>query len=244
MLILYAKPAQTLGFGAEKDAPVRQAELAGLTQTERLAGEIAESVLSGAFQPGFRLDEYMLAERYGVSRTPVREALRQLASTGLIDIRPRRGATVANATSAQLETLFAAMAEIEATCARLAAMSMTPIERRRLQNMHEAMAALALDDDRDSYTASNVVFHTQIYAGAHNEILSDFATGLRRRLAPFRRAQFRTEGRISRSHSEHGAVVKAILACDAAAAHTAMFHHMSLVEDSFGQLGAVAKAAG
>ena len=60
-----------------------------MTQADRLAEGIAESVLSGEFQPGFRLDEHMLAERYGVSRTPVREALRQLASTGLIDLKPR-----------------------------------------------------------------------------------------------------------------------------------------------------------
>ena len=71
---------------------------------------------------------------------------------------------------------------------------------------------------------ANVTFHAQIYAGAHNAILSEFASGLRRRLAPFRRAQFRAAGRIARSHAEHGAVVKAILACDAAAAHAAMFH--------------------
>ena len=221
---------------------MKQADLEAATQTERLAEGIAESVLSGEFQPGFRLDEYKLAERYGVSRTPVREALRQLTSTGLIDVKPRRGATVANVSSAQLETLFAAMAEIEATCARLAAMSMTPIERRRLQNLHETMAAFAPRDDRDAYAAANIGFHTQIYLGAHNEILSDFATGLRRRLAPFRRAQFRTEGRTARSHAEHAAVVKAISTGDAAAAHAAMFHHMSLVEDSFGQLGAASRA--
>jgi DNA-binding GntR family transcriptional regulator len=221
---------------------LKQADLEVSTQTERLAEGIAESVLSGEFQPGFRLDEHRLAERYGVSRTPVREALRQLASTGLIEVKPRRGATVANVTSAQLETLFAAMAEIEAACARLAAMSMTPIERRRLQNLHETMAAFAPREERDAYAAANIIFHTQIYAGAHNEILSEFAAGLRRRLGPFRRAQFRTEGRIARSHVEHGAVVKAILACDAAAAHAAMFHHMSLVEDSFGQLGAASRA--
>src|ERR1700760_23890 len=69
------------------------------TQAERLADQIAAAVLSGEFRPGFRLDEHMLAERFGVSRTPVREALRQLAATGLIEIKPRRGATVASATS-------------------------------------------------------------------------------------------------------------------------------------------------
>jgi DNA-binding GntR family transcriptional regulator len=214
-----------------------------LTQAERLAEQIAACVLSGEFAPGLRLDEAMLAERYGVSRTPVREALRQLVSTGLIDLKPRRGATVATATSAQLETLFAAMAEIEAACARLAAMSMTPIERRRLQSLHESMAALVRRDDKDEYAGANIAFHTRIYAGAHNELLSDFASGLRRRLAPFRRAQFQSEGRLLRSHTEHAAAVKAILACDAAAAHAAMFHHMSLVEDSFGQLAVAARAS-
>jgi DNA-binding GntR family transcriptional regulator len=221
---------------------LKQVETEGVTQAERLADAIAESILSGDFQPGLRLDEAWLAERYGVSRTPVREALRQLASTGLIDAKPRRGATVAQATSAQLETLFAAMAEIEATCARLAAMSMTPIERRRLQSIQDSMSALVLDDDRDGYAAANIAFHNLIYLGAHNDILADFASALRRRLAPFRRAQFRNEGRTSRSHAEHAAVVKAILAGDAAAAHAAMFHHMSLVEDAFGQLETAKRA--
>jgi DNA-binding GntR family transcriptional regulator len=213
-----------------------------ITQADRLADAIADAVLSGDFAPGFRLDEGMLAERYGVSRTPVREALRRLASTGLIEIKPRRGATVAKATSAELETLFGAMAEIEATCARLAAMSMTPIERRRLKGLQDAMAAIVERDDREAYAAANVRFHTQIYVGAHNDVLADIATGLRRRVAPFRRAQFRTDGRLARSHDEHAAVVAALLACDAAAAHAAMFHHMSLVEDAFGALEAGARA--
>lgn len=213
-----------------------------LTQAERLSDAIADCVLSGEFEPGRRLDEGMLAERYGVSRTPVREALRQLASTGLIEVKPRRGATVAKATSAQFETLFGAMAEIEATCARLAAMGMTPIERRRLQNLQDGMAEIVERDDRDAYAAANVVFHTQIYVGAHNEVLAEIAKGLRRRVAPYRRAQFRTDGRLSRSHAEHAAVVKALIDCDAAVAHAAMFHHMSLVEDSFGQLDAGLRA--
>jgi DNA-binding GntR family transcriptional regulator len=210
--------------------------LEGTTRAERLADEIAASVLSGEFRPGFRLDEKTLAERYAVSRTPVREALRQLASTGLIDIKPRRGATVVRATSAQLETLFGAMAEAEATCARLSAISMTPLERRRLASFHESMLTLVMQNDGDAFAAANLTLHTQIYLGAHNSVVADFAIGLRRRLAPFRRAQFRTEGRLPRSHEEHKNVVNAILAGDAVAAHATMFHHMSLVEESFERL--------
>ncbi|MFZ0421945.1 MAG: GntR family transcriptional regulator [Xanthobacteraceae bacterium] len=211
-------------------------EIEGTTRAERLADAIAASVLSGEFRPGLRLDEKMLAKRYAVSRTPVREALRQLASTGLIDIKPRRGATVVRATSAQLETLFGAMAEIEATCARLSAISMTPLERRRLASFHESMHEFVRRNDGDGFAAANLTLHTQIYLGAHNAIVADFATGLRRRLAPFRRAQFQTEGRLPRSHEEHRKVVNAILKSDAAAAHNAMFHHMSLVEESFERL--------
>ena len=241
MLIFCASHAQQPSFKAHGQAGIElagEAESENGTQADRLAAAIAECVLSGEFAPGFRLDEGMLALRYGVSRTPVREALRQLASTGLIDVKPRRGATVAQATSAEIEVLFGAMAEIEATCARLAAMSMTPIERRRLQSLHETMAGIVARGDRDAYASANVGFHIQIYAGSHNEVIAEFARALRRRLAPFRRAQFRTDGRIARSHVEHGAVVKAILACDVAAAHAAMFHHMSLVADALGQPGA------
>jgi DNA-binding GntR family transcriptional regulator len=241
MLMFYARNAQKLGF-QRIESSLKHVENEDITQADRLADAIADCVLSGEFEPGRRLDEGMLAERYGVSRTPVREALRQLASTGLIEVKPRRGATVAKATSAQLETLFGAMAEIEATCARLAAMSMTPIERRRLQNLQEEMGTIVQRDDRAAYAAANVGFHTQIYSGAHNDVLADIASGLRRRVAPYRRAQFRTDGRLSRSHAEHAAVVKALIACDAAAAHAAMFHHMSLVEDSFGLLDAGLRA--
>jgi DNA-binding GntR family transcriptional regulator len=211
-------------------------ELDGTTRAERLADEIAASVLSGEFRPGLRLDEKTLAERYAVSRTPVREALRQLASTGLIEVKPRRGATVVRTTSAQLETLFGAMAEIEATCARLSAISMAPLERRRLASFHESMVKFVERNDSEGFAAANLTLHTQVYLGAHNPIIADFASGLRRRLAPFRRAQFRTQGRLPRSHEEHGKVVAAILAGDATAAHAAMFHHMSLVEESFERL--------
>ena len=180
-----------------------------------------------------------LAQQHGVSRTPVREALRQLTTSGLIDMRPRRGAVVSKATQEQVESLFVAMAEMEATCARLCALSMTPVERRRLQARHEAMTELAGAAIPTPIPNANVAFHSAIYAGAHNVSLAEFAMGLRRRVGPFRRAQFRVEGRLTRSNQEHDAVVRAILAGDAAAAHAAMLHHVSLVEDAFEALAAI-----
>jgi DNA-binding GntR family transcriptional regulator len=203
------------------------------TRADRLATAIADGILSGALKPGTRLDEMGLADQHGVSRTPVREALRQLALSGLIDMRPRKGAIVSKATPDQVESLFVAMAEMEATCARLAAICMTPVERRRLQARHEAMLALAQAGRTDAYSDANVAFHGAIYAGSHNAPLADYAMNLRRRVGPFRRAQFQVEGRLLRSNQEHDAVVRAILSGDAAGAHAAMLHHVSLVEDAF-----------
>ena len=203
------------------------------TLTEKLATAIADGILNGSLPPGLRLDEIGLAQQHGVSRTPVREALRQLTMSGLIDMRPRKGAVVSKATPEQVESLFVAMAEMEATCARLAAMSMTPVERRRLQARHEAMTALAGSGDPDAYSNANVAFHSAIYDGAHNAPIAEFTLGLRRRVGPFRRAQFLVDGRLKKSNQEHDAVVRAILSGDAAGAHAAMLHHVGLVEDAF-----------
>jgi len=203
------------------------------TLAEKLATAIADGILDGTLRPGVRLDEQSLAQQHGVSRTPVREALRQLTTSGLIDMRPRKGAVVSKATPAQVESLFVAMAEMEATCARLAAMSMTPVERRRLQARHEAMIALAGRGNPEAYSDANVGFHLAIYDGAHNEPIAEYTRGLRRRVGPFRRAQFQVEGRPNRSTEEHGAVVRAILSGDPAGAHAAMLHHVGLVEDAF-----------
>jgi DNA-binding GntR family transcriptional regulator len=211
------------------------------TRGEKLAEQLANAIVAGEYAPGFHLDEHQLAQRFGVSRTPVREALRQLAATGLIEMRPRRGALVAAVTGEELETMFVAMAELEASCARLAALRMTPLERRRLQALHESMAGLVRAGDPEAYADANQSFHLGIYAGAHNAVVNDFTASLRRRLSPFRRAQFRTLGRLPRSHAEHEAVVRAILTGNAAAAHAAMLHHVSLVEDAFDEFTSSAR---
>ncbi len=203
------------------------------TRAERLAGQLSNAILSGEFGPGARLDEQQLAGRFGVSRTPVREALRQLATSGLIDLRPRRGAVVASVTPEQLQMMFAAMAEMEAACARLAALNMTEAERQGLRQLQHTMGDLVKNGDPDAYADANTAFHHAIYAGSHNEVILDFTSRLRSRLDPFRRAQFRTSGRLSRSWEEHESVVRAILANDATEAHAAMLRHVVQVEDAF-----------
>lgn len=213
------------------------------TRAERLAGQISNAILEGEFPPGARLDEQQLAGRFGVSRTPVREALRQLATSGLIDLRPRRGALVASVTPDELQTMFAAMAEMEAACARLSALNMTPAEREELRQLQTTMATLARGDDPDAYADANQAFHLAIYAGSHNAVLNDFTANLRSRLAPFRRAQFRTMGRLPRSWEEHQTVVEAILAGDAPTAHAAMLRHVDLVEDAFDEFNSAARPA-
>lgn len=205
---------------------------------DKLAEALAEAIFSGEFEPGVRLDEQQLAQRFSVSRTPVREALRLLATSGLLEIRPRRGAFVTQVSPAELEELFVAMGELEATCARLAALSMAPTERRRLEALHERMGHLAQVGDATAFAEANQIFHTMIYAGARNAVLEEMTAALRRRLAPFRHAQFYLEGRPARSHAEHQVVVSAILHGDAAAAHAAMLRHVTLVEASFEELAA------
>lgn len=201
------------------------------TRADHLSERIADEILAGVLPPGMHLDEQVLARRFGVSRTPVRDALRLLSGTGLIDIRPRLGATVRTVTAEELDTLFVAMGEIEASCARLATLCMTRAERAALRAHHEAMAGLAAAADREAYVEANLAFHGLLYAGAHNPPIEEIARALRRRLMPYRRAQFQAPGRLARSHAEHDLVVRAVLARDSAGANAAMLVHMSVVED-------------
>ena len=207
-----------------------------------LANDIRDLVLSGEIPPGAKLDEQALADRFSVSRTPVREALRQLASTGLIELKPNRGAYVAQLTSDQLDEIFVAMIELEATCARLAAMSMLPAERRNLQRLHESMALLAEHGQVDAFGLANEELHTMICRGAHNAVLADLNEQLRNRRRPYRNTQFRSPGRLVHSQQEHEAVVRAIVSGDPARAHASMLHHLGQASASFEKMAAGAEA--
>lgn len=193
---------------------------------------IADMIVTGSILPGERLDEGSLAARFEVSRTPVREALRELGAMGLVGREPNRSAVVMNVGEAHLHSMFEAMAELEGICAKLSASRMTVDERRALDVEHRASVRLVQSGSQEEYSAYNTEFHNRLYRGAHNDHLLELAMQTRARLAPFRRAQFRLSGRLSRSYEEHDRIVTAILRADPRAAGQAAFDHVSIVSDA------------
>ncbi len=231
------KPARRKSAGREAVHAASSSVIAsrpeGITHGERLRIEIADKILGGDLIPGTSLDETTLAERYGVSRTPVREALRELAAAGLVVHRPHRGAVVAAVTEDRLLEMFQVMADLESLCAGYAAGSITPAERQKLVDLHVEAKELVRMGDLEAYTQANDVFHSFIYESSHNSFLAETALNVRRRVAPFRRAQFRTLGRLAISHAEHDRVVQAILRGDKEAAAREMRAHLGSVHQSY-----------
>ena len=203
------------------------------TLAEELRLQLADEIIGGVLEPGAALDEMNLARRFRVSRTPVREAIRQLAASGLVETRAHRGALVARPSTDRLLGMFEAMAELEALCAGLSAERMTGVERRALETGHEQLRELIQVGDPQSFHEANEAFHGAIYAGAHNGYLAEMTLSTRARVQPFRRAQFRNLGRLAKSHMEHDRVVAAIMRGDRTAAGTAMRAHIMTVREEY-----------
>jgi DNA-binding GntR family transcriptional regulator len=194
---------------------------------------LEDEIVSGVLPPGTRLDEVQLSERYGLSRTPLREALAQLAASGLVEIRPRSGAFVTQLSPRAMLECLAFTAEIEAIAANWAASRMTSAERAELTGLQEAAGAAVESGDEDIYFEHNRAFHAAIYAGAHNSYVTETARQLFLRGAPYRRLQLRQRGRLPVSHAEHGAIADAIIREDGAAAAVAIRAHIMIQSDRF-----------
>lgn len=205
-------------------APAATTTATTLAEAIRIA--LAEDIIAGRLPPGSEIEEHQAAERFGASRTPVREALRELAAAGLVEIEPRRGVRVARLTLERLGEMFEVMAETEAMCARLATHRISAPERFALQSVHERSAAAVADGDVPAYDALNREFHSALYRCTHNGFLAEHVQALRLRLAPFRRAQFHHADRLRDSFAEHAALLRAVLRGDGEAAAREMRAHM------------------
>jgi DNA-binding GntR family transcriptional regulator len=223
------------GAADGKHAPPRRADL--------VRDALADDIIAGRLRAGARLDETSLARRFQVSRTPVREALRELAASGLAESRAHVGAVVATMTEARFHDIFEAVAELEAVCARLAAIKMSAGERYGLEEIHRQCGRLVQSGDTELYHAANAEFHAAIRQGSQNVVLQEMVGTLRRRFAPLSRSQFRSAGRLAASYAEHDQVVRAIMRGDGEQAFHTMRRHHSGVRRSFAEYAAAQMAS-
>ena len=186
---------------------------------------ILTAIEAGTYRPGDRLVESELAERFGVSRTPVREALQRLETQAML-VRDGRSLIVASLDHNQLAELYTVRAELEALAARLAARHATPEEVRVLAQM--------LDEDQkcvrnpEALARANKRFHHQIHLASHNRYLVQQLDLVHRSMALMARTSLAAEGRSETALVEHRRIVEAIAAGDRAAADSALRRHISM----------------
>jgi DNA-binding GntR family transcriptional regulator len=195
-------------------------------RAEALRDQLEQDIVTGMLRPGERLDEQGLAARFGVSRTPIREALMQLATTGLVTLHQRRGAFVTALNLKDIIERFEVMAALEGACGALAARRITDEERRQLLEAHEACRQEAAKEGSDAYYYANERFHHVIYQACHNAFLAEQARQLHGRLKPYRRLQLKARSRVAGSLAEHQAIVEAILAGEGARAEQLLKGHI------------------
>ncbi len=197
---------------------------------------LEQMIVTGELSDGDRLDEMSLADRFGCSRTPLREAFQALAASGLVQLIPRRGAFVRHPSLGEMVEMFEVMAELEALCGRLAARRVTPELLAELWATVTACEAAVAAQDHDRYYAENERFHLLLYRAGGNAFLEAEAARLHRRLKPFRRLQLRVRGRMAQSLAEHRAVLAALRDGDAEAAASVLRDHVAVQGGKFNDL--------
>ena len=203
---------------------------------------LSQEMASGKLVPGTQLKEEVLCERFDASRTPVRDALKQLAAQGLVELRPRQGAFVVQLTLDRLAAMFETMGYLEAACAALAARRHTAEDLQDLSNAHQACMHAATEQDAESFYAANSKFHECIYRASHNPHIENLTIELRNRLEAYRREVTFHPGLMSLSIREHDAVLGAIRAMDESAASLCMRQHLyTLRTDAVSMAASLAK---
>ena len=200
----------------------------GQGEARRDNGDLTQALLdaidAGEMPPGMRLVEADLAARFGVSRTPVREALNRLESQGLVTRDPKRGMVVSTLDYDQLGELYALRGVTEGFAARMAARHAAPAEIALLEEMVEADRARI--DDVDALAHWNRLFHKQLHRASHNRYLVQMLGAMRRSLALLSRTSLAWPGRGVQSVAEHAEIVAAIARRDEAAAEAAARLHI------------------
>ena len=199
------------------------------TRTEILLSEIENLIVNGSMVPGQRLDEMILAKKYGVSRTPVREAIRALTAIGLVQNTGRQGSQVAKLSISMLIEMFELMAVLEGMCAQLAARRATKNELIEMHKTHQLLEKTFEKGTHKEFYDVNLKFHDQLYNASHTQYLAEETLRLRRRLSPYRMRVTFQPGRMSSTLEEHNKILIAINKGESELAKNEAISHLRLI---------------
>ena len=194
---------------------------------EEVADQLRVRIFAHELAPGTWIDEQTLAKEFGISRTPLREAIKVLAAEGLITMKLRRGAYVTEVNRGDLEQIFTILSLLEGQAAKEAATKAQEKDLNELDDMHLRLEKAAADRNLDQFFEINVRFHERIIAIANNPWMTGVIADLRKVLKLQRKDSLSRSGRLQSSLSEHREILKALLKRDPIAAEQAMRTHLA-----------------
>ncbi|MDP4077103.1 GntR family transcriptional regulator [Acidovorax sp. A1169] len=192
---------------------------------EEVAEQLRQRIFRRELEPGSWIDELKIAEEFGISRTPLREALKVLAAEGLVTMKVRRGAYVTEMSDKDLRDVYHLLSLLESDAAAVVATSATPAQLQELQALHAELEAAA--GERERFFAVNERFHMRVLELADNRWRSQMVADLRKVMKLNRHNSLLKQGRIEDSLSEHRAVMAALARRDGAATAQAMQAHFA-----------------
>ncbi|ABB30311.1 transcriptional regulator, GntR family [Geobacter metallireducens RCH3] len=185
-----------------------------LTLREKILETIRDAIMTGALRPGEKVAEPDLAERFGISRTPIREAFRQLESEGYLTVIPRKGAVVTAFSPRDVEEFYAIKSILEGYAARRACEKLSSKDIERLRNINDRLRHMADDGDIKHFFRIHNDFHDLFLKAADNEKLYELITNLVRKFQRLRYASLSLPGRMKISVQEHDKIIEAFLKRD------------------------------
>lgn len=200
--------------------------IAPLALYQQVAERLRERIFSHELPPGTWIDEQAVADQYGISRTPLREALKVLASEGLVTLKPRRGCYVTEISERDLDEIFAVLALLEGECAAATAQKASDAQLEALAKIHRDLERAATGGRIDAFFECNQAFHARVQAIAGNRWLHHCIEDLRKVVKLSRHHSLFSEGRLEQSLSEHRLILDALVARDPVLAEARMREHI------------------
>ena len=198
------------------------------TLREQIVSSLRDSIIKGELNPGQKLTEPELAEKLGISRTPIREAFRQLESEGFLTVIPRRGAVVSRITKKEVSDFYELKSLLEGYAARIAAEKITEKGIEKLRKINEQLLVLAEKDDVDAFFSKNDEFHNTFISYCGNEKLLEFHEHLVRRFMRFRLGALSVPGRLMGIVKQHRTIIRALAEKDGPLAEAVVLEHALL----------------